>query len=206
MKKLVHHLVVFAMAFAFAATLAAQDAADPNRPRPGGDFDGPPPGEAGGPPGRGGFGGMMQPETKLVTQFDKDGDKRLNVAERKAAREFLQKERAGGRGRRGPGGRGFPGRNDNQAPPQPGAKVSPADVKSFANVPLYDSNTVRTVFLEFEGADWEKELADFKNTDVEVPAKVTVDGKTSVFLKSASSFSQSAPSNSRNTVRTVFES
>ena len=37
---------------------------------------------------------------------------------------------------------------------------------------------LRTLFLEFENADWEKELADFKNTDVEVPAKLTVDGKT----------------------------
>jgi hypothetical protein len=37
---------------------------------------------------------------------------------------------------------------------------------------------VRTLFLEFEDADWEKELAEFKNTDVEVPAKLIVDGKT----------------------------
>ena len=34
------------------------------------------------------------------------------------------------------------------------------------------------MFLEFENADWEAELADFNNTDVEVPAMVTVDGKT----------------------------
>jgi hypothetical protein len=146
-------------------------------------------------PGRGGF-GMMQQETKLVAQFDKDGDKRLNAAERKAAREFLQQERAAGRlGRRGPGGpggRGFPGRNENQEPPQPGAKVSPADVKSFPDAPLYDPKTLRTFFLEFENADWEKELSDFNNTDVEVPAKLTVDGKTysdvGVHFRGASSF------------------
>ena len=35
----------------------------------------------GGPP--------MGGERKLVAQFDKDGDKRLNTAERNAAREFL---------------------------------------------------------------------------------------------------------------------
>ena len=39
---------------------------------------------------------------KLVKQFDKDGDKRLNAAERQAALEFLQKERAEGRGAAGP--------------------------------------------------------------------------------------------------------
>src|SRR5881394_953971 len=57
------------------------------------DFDGPPP-FGPGRPGGGGFGGPggMQQETKLLKQFDKDGDGRLNAAERKAAREFLQKE------------------------------------------------------------------------------------------------------------------
>jgi hypothetical protein len=39
-------------------------------------------------------------------------------------------------------------------------------VKSFTNAPLYDAQTLRTVFLEFENADWEKELAELKNTDV----------------------------------------
>src|SRR5205809_178496 len=47
------------------------------------------PGGPGGP-GPGGFGGVRE-KTKLVKQFDKDGDGRLNAAERKAAREFLQK-------------------------------------------------------------------------------------------------------------------
>lgn len=155
------------------------------------EFDGPPPfgpGESDpnrpGPGGPGGPGGMMRQETKLVDQFDQDGDKRLNSAERKAAREFLREERASGRGRRGPGRPGGPGgprrneNHENQEPPQPGAQVGPKDVKSFPGVSLYDANTVRTLFLEFEETDWEKELADFNNTDVEVPAKLTVDGKT----------------------------
>ncbi|MCZ7637629.1 MAG: CotH kinase family protein [Verrucomicrobia bacterium] len=34
------------------------------------------------------------------------------------------------------------------------------------------------MFLEFENADWEQELADFHNTDVEVPARLIVDGQT----------------------------
>ena len=121
----------------------------------------------------------MFQETKLVKQFDKDGDKRLNNEERKAAREHLTKERAN-RGPGGPGGRrgGFGPRAESQEPAQPGQKLSPADVKSFPDAPVYDLKTLRTFFLEFENADWEKELADFNNTDVEIPAKLTVDGKT----------------------------
>ena len=53
------------------------------------------------PGGPGGPGGFMGQTRKLVKQFDKDGDGRLNKEERQAAREFLQKERAGGRGPRG---------------------------------------------------------------------------------------------------------
>jgi hypothetical protein len=45
-------------------------------------------------------------------------------------------------------------------------------------VDLYDLKTLRTLFLEFENEDWEKELEDFHNTDVEVPARLRVDGKS----------------------------
>src|SRR5437763_15697515 len=59
------------------------------------------------PGGPGGFGGPMGQQRKLVKQFDKDGDGRLNKEERQAARAFLKKERpAGGRRGFGPGGRG----------------------------------------------------------------------------------------------------
>lgn len=167
-------------------------------PPPGGPgFGGPPPFGPGGGFGPGGPGGMMH-ETKLVKQFDQDGDKRLNSAERKAAREYIVRERAS-RGPGGPGGpagpggrRGFGPRGENQEPVQPGQKLSPADVKTFPDAPAYDLKTLRTFFLEFENADWEKELADFNNTDVEVPAKLTVDGKTfrdvGVHFRGASSF------------------
>src|SRR5207247_4422933 len=74
----------------------------PREGRP--NFQGQPPDGPGGP-GRGGFGGVQQ-KTKLVKQFDKNGDGRLDIAERKAAREFLAQERAEGRGPRGFGGRG----------------------------------------------------------------------------------------------------
>ena len=54
---------------------------------------GPPPGGPGGP------GGPMGQERKLVKQFDKNGDGRLNKQERQSAREFLKKDRTKGAGR-----------------------------------------------------------------------------------------------------------
>lgn len=89
-------------------------------------------------------------ERKLLKQFDKDGDGRLNRAERDAAR-----------------GGPF-------APPK---KLTPALVKNYGAESIYDPKVLRTLFLQFESADWERELADFYNTDVEVPATLTVDGK-----------------------------
>ena len=53
----------------------------------------------------------------------------------------------------------------------------PSDVAPVSDAPLYEPNVLRTLFLEFEGDDWEAEMADFNNTDVEVPATVTVDGQ-----------------------------
>jgi hypothetical protein len=168
---------------------------------------GPPfgPGGPGGfrPGGPGGFGGPMGQVRQLVKQFDKDGDGRLNKEERKAAREFLKKERPGGRGGFGPGrpggfgpGRpgGFgPGRpggfgppgpggpggfgRGNRDPAKPGPKVKPADVQVYTKESLYDPGVLRTFFLEFEDKDWEEEMADFYHTDVEVPATLIVDGK-----------------------------
>jgi spore coat protein CotH len=156
-----------------AAPLFAQPSPDgpPGGGFPGGGF----PGGPGGPMGGG--------ETKLVAKFDTNGDKRLDATERKAAREHLAKEAANGGGRRrgpgGPAGFGGPvGRGGEQTPPQPGEKLTLADVASYADKPLYDTSVIRTLFLTFESADWEKELADFNNTDVEVPATLVVDGKT----------------------------
>ena len=114
-----------------------------------------------------GFGGGQQ-ELKLVDRFDKDGDKRLNNEERQLARQSI----------RGGGGRGGFGRNAANTV-TPGARLTPADVKSYpASVPFYDAATVRTIFLQFENADWEQELTAFYNTDVEVPATMIVDGMT----------------------------
>ncbi|MBI3417188.1 MAG: CotH kinase family protein [Verrucomicrobia bacterium] len=155
----------------------------------------PPRARGGGP---GGFGGVRE-KPQLVKQFDKDGDKRLNLEERKAAREWLAKERAEGRGMRGPGMRG---RGPSQPPPPAGPKLSPAEVKNFPDAPLYDELTLRTLFLEFESPDWEKELADFYHTDVEVPAKMTIDGKSlsevGVHFRGASSFFTVGPGYKRS--------
>ena len=70
----------------------------------------------------------------------------------------------------------FP-RRGNAAPAEPGARLGPADVRTFPNAPTYNMSALRTFFFDFENADWEAELADFYNTDVEVPATLTVDGK-----------------------------
>jgi len=58
----------------------------------------------------------------------------------------------------------------------PGPQVSKAAAKAFPGKDLYDSGTLRTIFIDFENKDWESELEDFHNTDVDVPATVTLDG------------------------------
>jgi hypothetical protein len=179
-----------ALALAVTCSLSAQTPRDQPRPGDAPDFNRRQPGNFGGPPGIGGPPMGVTQDRKLVTQFDKNNDKRLDAAERKAAREFLAKEKAEGRAPRRMGPR--PGPDGDGPPPSPGPRVSPADVKTFGNESLYDPKTLRTLFLEFENADWEKELADFYHTDVEVPAKLTVDGKVyrdvGVHFRGASSF------------------
>ncbi|MGH7462626.1 MAG: CotH kinase family protein, partial [Longimicrobiales bacterium] len=88
-----------------------------------------------------------------------------------------------------PGGRG--GRGGSTEPARPGKAIAPADVKPLTT-PLYDAGTLRTLFLSFEAADWEQELAAFVNTDVEVPATLMVDGNryanVGVHFRGASSY------------------
>ena len=111
----------------------------------------------------------IQRELQLVARFDRDGNKRLDAAERQAAREYLAEHPelrpAGRRRRMGPG--------------SPGPRVSPADVPTHPpSVSLYDTGTLRTLFLEFEVDGWERELVAFHGTDVDVPATLIVDGVT----------------------------
>ena len=116
-----------------------------------------------------GRGGPGQQERPVVAQFDADKDGRLNTAERKAARQSLARRLAVGRG----GGR-FGG---NRPPASPGIRLTSSEVQHYPNAPLYDPATLRTFFIEFENADWEAEMVAFNNTDVDVPATVTVDGR-----------------------------
>jgi len=102
--------------------------------------------------------GFTQP---LLARFDRDGDKKLNATERSAALNALGGNRS----------RSYFGQ-------AAGAKISPASVRSVpASVPFYDPGTLRTLFFEFEDSNWERELMAFKQTDIEVPATLTVDGK-----------------------------
>ncbi len=190
------YFVFCAATFFAVGSLSAQPARDLNGPADRPAFDGLPRNDLRGPNGPGGPGNFgappmnVQEDRKLVAQFDRDANGRLDASERKTAREFLAKEKAEGRAPRrfGPPGR----RNENTQPPEPGPKLSPVDVKSFGKEPLYDPTILRTFFLQFENPDWEKELADFVHTDVEVPATLTVDGKTypdvGVHFHGASSF------------------
>lgn len=183
---------LLALWLACVCVAGAQDG--PPFPPPPGDGFGP-----GGPPGFGGPppGGPMSEVIPVLKKFDADHSGWLNATERAEARAFLAKEASEGRGRRGPGGRGGGPRGPGgpgapSGTPVAGEKISPADVPSAGAAGLYDPAVVRTLFLEFESADWEQELADFKNTDVDIPATVRVDGKVlrdvGVHFRGASSF------------------
>ena len=133
-------------------------------------------------PGGGGPGGD-EPDREILEQFDADKSGWLNQEERGKARTFLKSDegqQAGGRGFGGPGGRrgGGRGGRGQLETGQPGPKVSPSDVPAIEGKTLYDRSVVRTIFLEFENEDWEKELEDFHGTDVDVAAKLMVDGQT----------------------------
>lgn len=129
------------------------------------------------PSGPGGFGrprgGPMEnrEKSKLVKKHDENGDGWLNQAERNAARESLKTAETMHRPFGLPGGR-------TREPAKKGPAVSPANVANHPEGELYDPLILRTLFFEFESDDWEQELEDFRYSDVEVPAALTVDGKT----------------------------
>ncbi|HEX5110033.1 MAG TPA: CotH kinase family protein, partial [Vicinamibacterales bacterium] len=58
-----------------------------------------------------------------------------------------------------------------------GIRLTSSEVTHYPDAPLYDAATLRTFFIEFENPEWEAELVAFNNTDVDVPATVTVDGR-----------------------------
>ncbi len=125
-------------------------------------------------------------EEKAQKRFDKDGNGWLDAAERQTARKTLADEAAA----RPPSGRPVP--RGGAEPSGPGPRIAPADVKTFPDRAAFDPDVVRTYFLELEDADWEKALTEFRFTDIDVPAKLSVDGKTfehvGVHYRGASSF------------------
>lgn len=132
-------------------------------------------------------GGPPAEERKLVKQFDRNGDGWLNREERAAAREMIRTERE-----KNPKPRRAPGPRENIPPGKPGPPIDPASVKPQPDAPLFDPGVLRTLFLKFESDDWEAELADFNDTDVDVPALLVVDGReypdVGVHFRGASSY------------------
>ena len=161
-------IVLLTVALALSAYVAIQ-AFKPRSVAPAVRFV--PPGSGGGRGLRGqGMRGMPQPDRKIVKDFDKNGDERLDREERSAAREWLRTQGNGGFDR-------FFGRG-RTVNAEAGMHLKPSDVRLYPGVPLYDTSILRTMFLTFEKADWAEELAAFYRTDVDVPASVVVDGNT----------------------------
>jgi spore coat protein CotH len=155
-----------------------------------------------GPQGGPGFGPMGGGTIEILEKFDGNQDGWLNSAERQQALEYLNSEEGqksrrrgfgpggpggfgpggpggfgpGGPGGFGPGGRGFGPGGRTKVEATPGMKVAPSEIKPVEGE-LYDPSILRTIFLDFEQPDWEKELEVFHDTDVDVPATMTVDGK-----------------------------
>ena len=129
-----------------------------------GGFGGP-----GGMPGfGGGFGGGRRgprPAEKLVKQFDTDEDGKLTGAERQAALEA-----------RGGGNVTLLNEASLKESIQSDVQASLASVPE-GSPPLYDSHTLRTLYLRFHHEDWSEQMNAFYRTDIEVPADMIVDGQ-----------------------------
>ena len=54
----------------------------------------------------------------------------------------------------------------------------PPTCKTFGDEPFYDVKVLRTIFIQFPAANWEALLEPNYRRDVDVPATVTIDGKT----------------------------
>jgi hypothetical protein len=127
------------------------------------------------------FRGGPEAEMAVVERFDADKNGRLDTAERLAARKWLGGGSVFGRRRAGLSAAGGAAQ-----------QLTPEQVPSFGQAGLYDTATLRTIFLNFDNPDWASELASFYNTDVDVPATVTVDGQVykevGVHFRGASSY------------------
>ena len=106
---------------------------------------------------------------ELVKKFDDNSNKRLEGAERDAAREHIMELRELVEG-------DFA--SSKKASGIPPRKVSKQGVESYAGKNLYDLGVIRTIFLDFAAPKWTRDLQTFYRTDVQVPATMTVDGKS----------------------------
>ena len=126
-------------------------------------------------------------EEKANVRFDADKNGWLNLAERKTAKETLAREAAA----RPPLGIPMPPAA-NLEPTKPGPRVSKSEVRTYRGAPAFDPDTFRTFFLDFEEPDWEAALETFRPTDIDIPAKLTVDGEVfndvGIHYRGASSF------------------
>jgi CotH kinase protein len=122
---------------------------------------------------------------KLVKRFDADKNGRLEGKEREAVIRWIQEERIKNPPRR----RGSRPAPKTELRPRTIAKDS---VEVFKGRDLFDLGVIRTVFLEFENPKWAEEMALFYRTDVDMPAKLTVDGEeypgVGVHFRGTSSF------------------
>lgn len=109
--------------------------------------------------GPGGIPGGMD-RYPIVEEFDENGDGVLTGEERTKALEFLNRTV-----------------RETEAG-EPGPTVTPGDVVQFTDEWFYDSDAIRTIFLEIPEANWEALIEAFANTDFQLLATATVDGET----------------------------
>jgi len=119
-----------------------------------------------------------EPTLALTARFDRDGDGRLDAAERTAARDYLAAQSTPTPDATTPRTNAAAIETRALEPVKPGEKIDPATLPNYADRPLYDPATLRTFALAFDDADWERQLALFAATDIWVPAHVTIDGVT----------------------------
>jgi hypothetical protein len=188
--------VLFTACLACAISLAAQSAQQSAPPPQSGAVQAPPAGR-GGPPAPPVWAANLGAEIKANDRFDRNSDGWLNLEERKTARETLAREAAAK-----PPAAALPPQITGGEPTKPGPRMSPATARVFKGADAFDPNVVRTFFIDFEEPDWEKALEEFRFTDIDIPARVTVDGQVfrdaGIHYRGASSFIFIAPGRKRS--------
>jgi spore coat protein CotH len=132
------------------------------------------------PPGPDGPGGRRFTDIELTEEFDANQDGRLDRPERDAAREASTERKQQDRRSRRPGPPGRPGELEQKPRPQDRAdalRLTEEAVQIHKGKSLYDQTILRTLFFEFDDTDWHEELVAFHSTDVEVPARLRIDGE-----------------------------